>query len=242
MTKKKDFLEGHKKVGKKLIPPMLQLPNMVMTSFRDEGLPDLIWLAPFFLRVNDDVAVQQIMEFLVTCNDTLNHHEAPSLAFLSNFNKLSNIQKQSLIDGLATKPILSLILDKIKHHNCLFHDYPLKFLFAGLNQEIEREQCITFLEEDVDALLDRNSQIATKIHVTTIVSMMVTGKMFITSEIDIPNFNSIFTDPDSEEAKRAASFARANLNAGIGFSSVEATTNTWPNSFWKQSFSFSGCR
>lgn len=50
MNKKKKFLDGHKKVGKRLIPPMLQIPNMVMTSFGDTKLSDLIWLSLFFLK------------------------------------------------------------------------------------------------------------------------------------------------------------------------------------------------
>ena len=221
---------------------MLQIPNMVMTSFRDDRLPDLIWLAPFFLRVNDKVAVHSIMEFLVACKEILNDDKAPPLAFLSNFNKLTSLQKQSLINNLSDKPILSFVLDKLKHQNFLFHDYPLKFLFGGFSQEVEREQCLRNLEEDVDALLDRYSPIATKIQVTTVVSMMVTGKIFMSSEIDMPDFNSIFTDPDSEDAKKSASFARANLNAGLGFDSDSVEINTWLKSFWKQSYSFSGCR
>ena len=242
MKKSKKFLDGHKKVGKKLIPPMLQIPNMVMTSFRDDRLPDLIWLAPFFLRVNDKVAVHSTMEFLVTCKEILNDDTAPPLVFLSNFNKLTNPQKQSLIDNLSAKPVLSVIHEQLKHQNFLFHDYPLNFLFGSFNQEVERDQCVTNLEEDVDTLLDRYSSIATKIQVTTVVSMMVTGKMFISGKIDMPDFNSIFTCPDSDEAKRAASFARANLNAGFAFDSDGLETNTWSKSFWKQSFSFTGCR
>lgn len=173
MIKKKKFLDGHKKVGKKLIPPILQLPNVVMTSFRDDKIPDLVWLAPFFLRVSDKFAVNAIMEFLIKCKEILNSDEAPPLVFLSNFNKLTNIQKQALIDGLSQKPILSFILDKLKHQNYLFHDYPLKFLFGDFNQESDREQYITLLEKDVDALFDRYSLVATKIQVTTVCNGLI---------------------------------------------------------------------
>ena len=242
IPKKRKILEGHKKVGKKLIPPMLQLPNLVLTGFSDDRLPDLIWMAPFFLKANDKVAVHSLIDFLDHCKVTLNDEKSPSLVFLSNFNKLTNLQKQSLIDSLASKPILDFLTDKLKHQNFLFHDYPLKFLFGGFNQDLDREESIKNLEQDVDTLLDRYSSVATKIQVTTIVAMMATGKMFISKEINLPDFNSIFTHPDSDEAKRAASFARANLNAGYGLDTEDKPSNTWPKSFWKQSFNFSGCR
>lgn len=242
MTKNKKFLDGHKRVGKKLIPPMLQIPNTVMTSFRDDKLPDLIWLAPFFLRGDDRVAVHSIIDFLTACKETLNDDSSPPLVFLSNFNKLTDLQKQSLIDNLSKLPNLNFLLNKLKHQNYLFHDYPLNFLFGSFNKDFDKERALIYLEKDVDALLDRYSQIATKIQVTAIVSMMATGKIFINSEIDLPDFNSIFTDPDSNDAKTTASFARAMLNGGLGLDSDGKETNTWLKSFWKQSFSFSECR
>ncbi len=242
MGKKRKILEGHKKVGKKLIPPALQIPNITFTSFRDDSLPDLIWIAAFFLRSNDKVAVDSLMLFLESCKEILDDDSAPCLTFLSNFNKLNNDQKQLLVEGLNNKPILNHLMDKLKHQNYLFTDYPLKFLFGNSSQEHDKKRYIKQLEEDVISLLDRHSDIATKIQVTALVSMMATGKMFVFKEIILPDFNAIFTNPDSDDAKKAASFARATLNSGIGFNSQNEQTNMWPKSFWKQSFSLSGCR
>jgi hypothetical protein len=240
--KKRKLLEGHKRVGKKLIPPMLQLPNLVFTAFRNDILPDLIWMSPFFLRGDDRTAVNSIMEFLDACKTILNDENAPALVYLSNFNKLTDHQKEMLVNGLASKPILNFLIDKLGHQNLLFHDYPIKFLFGDINEELDRSQCIKYLEEDVDTLFDRYSAIATRIQVTAIVAMMSTGKMIVSSKIELPDFNAIFTHPDSDEAKHAASFARANLNGRFGFDSEESTANTWPKCFWRQSFGLSGCR
>ncbi|OIR16870.1 hypothetical protein GALL_26910 [mine drainage metagenome] len=241
-SKKRKFLEGHKRVGKKLIPPMLQIPNVVFTAFRNDILPDLIWMSPLFLRSDDRTAVNSIMEFLNACREILNDESAPALVYLSNFNKLTAHQKEMLANGLASKPILNFLIEKLGHQNILLHDYPIKFLFGDVKKEYDKKECIKYLEADVDTLLDRYSSIATKIQVTAIVSMMATGKMFVSSEVALPDFNTIFTDPASDEAKHAASFARANLNGRFGFDSEEIPANTWPMCFWRQSFGLSGCR
>ena len=42
--KKKKILEGHKRIGKRFIPPMMQLPMMRSTSYVNDMLPELVWI------------------------------------------------------------------------------------------------------------------------------------------------------------------------------------------------------
>ena len=51
-------LQEHKKVGQKLIPPLMQLVNMKEVSFQKDTLPCLIWMSAIFLRNKDQNAVQ----------------------------------------------------------------------------------------------------------------------------------------------------------------------------------------
>lgn len=242
MSKKKTILEGHKRLGNRMIPPMLQIPNMTFTAFRNDMLPDLVWMAPFFLRCNDRIAVNTIMDFLKVCTDAIDDDTTSPLSFLSNFDKLNDEKKYCVINKLRSSDVLEIVLKQLNHQNSLFHDYPLKFIFADNLEQIDKDHAVKLLEEDVDPLLDRYSQIATKVQVTTIVSMMATGKLFIHQDIDFPDPNSIFLDPSSDEAKKVASFARASLNAGTGFDTDNAELKTWPKSFWNQAFKLSECR
>jgi hypothetical protein len=69
--------------------------------------------------------------------------------------------------------------------------------------------------------------------------LLASGKMFFTKDVEIPDFDAIFTSPDSDAARRAASFARATLNGGAGLD--EGNSDRWVKSFWHQSHYFSGC-
>lgn len=242
MSKKKAILEGHKRLGNRLIPPMLQIPNVTFTAFRNDMLPELVWMVPFFLRCNDLTAVNTIMDFLRVCTDATDDDTTSPLCFLSNFDKLSDEQKERIIIKFRNGYVQEEVLKQLNHQNSLFDDYPLKFIFTDHSKQIDKENAVKLLEEDVDPLLDRYSEIATKVQVTTIVSMMATGKLSIHQDINFPDPNSIFLDPASEEAKRVASFARASLNAGTGFDTENVEFKTWPKSFWKQAFKLSECR
>jgi len=234
-------LKDHKMVGRKLIPPLMQLPNIKETSFRDNTLPCLIWISAIFLRSEDRQAVHNIIEFLIKCNEIINDDKFPLLIFLNNFYKLNEEQKSKITSEIDDGSIVDFLRKNLVHQFHLLEDYPLSFLFKDYIYSIEREEAINMLKEDVNALLDRHTLHATKVQTTAFVSMMATGRLFLSSKIDLPDFNSIFTAPDSDESKRVASFARANMNAGSGFLDSEGGKNEWSDRFWKGVFSMEKC-
>lgn len=234
-------LRDHKKVGQKFIPPLMQLPNMKETSFRDNILPCLIWLSAIFLRNPDRQSVHYVIEFLIKCKCILNDDKSPALVFLNNFDKLTAEQKGRISEGIEDQAMLNFLRESLVHQHHLLEDYPLGFLFEDYVYGVDREEALEHLKEDVSALLDRYTMHSTKVQTTAFVSMTATGKLFLSSAIVLPDFNSIFTAPDSDESKRVASFVRANINAGAGFQDAERGENEWSKSFWSQCFDLEAC-
>ena len=236
-----NVLRDHKKVGKRFIPPLLQIPNMQETSFRDNVLPCLVWVSAIFLRNKDRTAVHNVIQFLIKCGEILHDEKSPPLVFLNNFNRLTQGQKQSIKAGVESEPFYTFIRSNVAHQEAIFKDYPLGFLFESNEPDIDRAQAVEWLKADVDALLDRYSMHSTKVQTTTFVSMTATGKAIISSEVDLPDFNAIFTAPDSDESRRVSSFVRASLNSGPDFLNSRDKTNLWANSFWRQCFDLEAC-
>lgn len=234
-------LKDHKKVGQKLIPPLMQLPNLKEMSFKDNTLPTLIWLSAIFLRSSDRTAVNNIIEFCIDCKKILDNDASPPLAFMNNFDKLQDEDKTKILDKLRMSPRLAFLRAQLCHQHHLLAGYPLSFLFEDYRYGVDRAEALDMLKEDVSALLDRYSLHATKVQTTVMISMTATGKLFFGPNIDIPDFNAVFLEPESDEGRRVASFVRANLNAGAGFQDLEGGSNTWSKSFWQQAFSMESC-
>jgi hypothetical protein len=235
---KSNILGDHKRVGKRLIPPMMQLPNMVATSFRDEVLPDLIWLPAMFRKLEDRMAINLYIDFVKLCSASWGDDEKSlPLIKLGNFDELTLVDKNSILTRFNNWPGRKLFLSTLGYQAKLFPDYPLQFLF---DEEWRRgDELVAQLKDDVSSLLDRYSQMATRVQVTALVALLASGKMFFTKDVEIPDFDAIFTSPDSDAARRAASFARATLNGGAGLD--EGNSDRWVKSFWHQSHYFSGC-
>jgi hypothetical protein len=235
------FLAGHKQVGKKLIPPLMQLENIVPISFQDETLPDLIWIAALFREYGDREAIENLSAFLRGCSEVVNDENLPQLAFLSNFARLSAEQHSAIREMAEKKGLRSWLQVGLQHQTTLLSSYPLAFIFRDDCAEFEQDSAIDLLRADVSSLLDRYSTFATKVQVTAVYLMMITGKFFISKDIELPDFDAVIKAPESEAAKRAASFVRATLNGGIGAHGLAEEKSPWAKDFWQQAFKLEGC-
>ncbi|SUT91234.1 hypothetical protein [Actinobacillus lignieresii] len=235
----KKVLKDHKKIGQTLIPPLMQLPNLQETSFREESLPSLIWISAIFLRCSDKEAVENIVHFITKCNEILNDEKKLALVFINNFNCLNNEQKEKIRVGIGDY-MLNFLRKMLEHHHFLFSDYPLDFLFDNYDFQITKNDAVSLLKEDISALLDRYNMHATKVQTTAFYSMAVTGQIVFGPDIDIPNLNAILTAPESDESKRVGAFVRASLNGVNSFDSVSGKED-WAKLFWKQCFNMEAC-
>lgn len=237
---KKAVLSDHQKRGKVLIPPLMQLPNLVETSFVDTKIPELIWISALFNWADDKSAVDAVIEFQLACKDAIAPNQMPSLSFLSNFDRLSDEQKKAIVLSSNCAPWIELLRKALWHQYALFEEYPLAFIFENSN-DFDRDEALVRLKGDVSELLDRSSHHATKVQATAVFAMMALGKMVLNSTIDFPNPDSIFKSPDSTEARKVASFVRASLNAGNNMDTDAITASKWVDRFWDRSFQLEGC-
>jgi hypothetical protein len=225
---------------------MLQLQNMQETSFVDELLPSLIWMSALYSRCNGRLATNIIVEFIKDAESVFGDKRPQSLFEIGNFTLLSSEEKQAIYDLVKGKDYYEVLLNNLEHQHHILNGYPLSFLFEEHVYGVDKSEAIDMLTEDVKVLLDRYSPLATKVQVTSLYTTLVTGRLKISSAIDLPDFNKVFSDPDSDEAKRAASFARANLNGTIGMfkhgnDDLNIKANSWVKDFWAQVFKLSEC-
>jgi hypothetical protein len=214
---------------------------MMPTSFQDETLPDLIWLAALFRTYGDKETIEKLSTFLRSCMEILSDEKLPPLAFLSNFSKLNSQQHLAIREMVEKTGLAPWIQSALRHQATLFSSYPLAFLFQGDCAQLKRDAAIPLLKVDVSSLLDRYSSFATKVQVTAVYSMLITGKLRISKDIEMPDFDAVIKAPDSEAAKRAASFVRATLNGRIGVYGIEEEENVWARDFWREAFNLEGC-
>lgn len=237
---KKGVLSDHQKRGKVLIPPLMQLSNLVETSFVDTKIPELIWISALFNWTDDKSAVDAVIEFQLACQRAIAPDQIPSLSFLSNFDRLSETQKHTIVSSSNCAHWIEILRKALWHQYALFDRYPLAFIFEN-SDNLDRDEAIVRLKGDVSELLDRRSHHATKVQTTAVFAMPAIGKMILNKTIDFPDPDSIFKSPESLEARKVASFVRASLNAGNNMDTDELIAKEWVDEFWSSSYKLEGC-
>lgn len=218
----------------------MQIQNIVETSFIDSGIPDLIWISALFNSAHDKAAVDGVIEFLIACHKVIASEQYPPLSFLSSFDRLTATQKSSIVSDPECKKRIPFLKKELWHQYALLDRYPLAFIFTEEMPPIDRVIALDRFKRDVQELLDRSSHHATKVQTTAVVGVMASGKMSISRSIDLPDPNSVFTNPESPEARRVASFMRASLNARPNMDEGHLSTG-WANDFWGQAYKLDGC-
>ena len=225
---------------------MKQIASMQEVSFVDELLPSLVWMAALYLRCGGRRATKVITEFVKDSEAVFGDKRPQPLHEIGNFSLLSKEQKIDIYNAVRDKEYFETLLENLEHQHHILQDYPLSFLFDGHIYGVDKAEAVEMLSEDVKTLLDRYSSIATKVQVTAVYTTLETGRLKISNKIDLPDFNTVFTKPESDEANRAAAFARANMNGSIGIfrqdnDELNITAHSWAKDFWAQTFKLSGC-
>ena len=233
----KKFLEGHKKKGPKFIPPMMQMGDIQEVSYLNDALPNLIWMGLVFERYGYRKGVQIITEFVSIAYEKCAGENA-NFSYLCYYSNLDVSIKASIYRELKNKGILYPLQEAIAPISCLFRFFPALFLKPDF--KVDETQLISRLKTTMKQSMNRYSKMATAIQVTAFCNLGVNGKLHIADRIDIPDPNSIFTAPDSDEANRSASFARSYVNVELGFRQDEIAEG-WVREFWLQIYKLENC-
>lgn len=236
-NKKKRVLEGHKRKGARFVPPLMQIENMQEVSYINDALPNLIWMGLLFDRFGYRKGVDLSNRFVTTAYDICKN-EKGNFSYLCYYSKLDISKKAAIYRSLKSEGILYPIQDAVAPLSCLFNYFPALFLIPDF--QVDKTALVPILKRTLKEAMNRYSTMSTAIQVTTIYNLATNDKLRIASHIKVPDFDSIFTAPDSDEAKRAASFARTNLNGELGYRKDEISQG-WVRDFWLQIFRLGDC-
>ncbi|MEW6181495.1 MAG: hypothetical protein AB1522_16435 [Chloroflexota bacterium] len=234
---KRQILAGHKRIGKRFVPPMMQIPMRVDTSYANDMLPELIWIGLINERVGY-VRGAKIIEKVFLAVDALKEKaQEGNYALMSSFNKLTNDQKTAITETLRKEGVLDIIQNSIAPLVLLYDDCPLTFLGPPTNT-YSQEDLTSIIKLCVGKTIDRYDTPGIVLYGAMLLARLVTKTIKFPADMDLPDFNSVIDSPGSEEAKRAAGFMRANGLAEFGMMKVG---NAWAKHFWDKSFELSPC-
>jgi hypothetical protein len=235
---KKTILSDHKRIGKRFIPPMKQLPQMRSIGFVDDMLPELIWLG----LINDRIGFvggAKLFEKVVAAATEIERtdQQKTNYACISLYGSFNEAQKEAFLKGLSSRSLLVPLQEYLAPLVLLYDECPLRFI--GPPSTVYSESSLVKLIRDcVSHHADKYETPGIVLNGMMLLSRLITKSIHFSSDIELPNFNAVIDAPGSEEAKRAAGFMRANAIGEFGMLGID---RAWAKNFWNRGYELSKC-
>jgi hypothetical protein len=235
--KSKRILEGHKQVGKRFVPPMMQLPQARSMSYVDDMLPELIWLGLVNDRLGFVQGAQVFRQLVGIANGIIKKLPAKNFAILSIYKDMTRQGRARLVKRLTDEGLLERLRKCLAPLTTLYDEFPLRFI--GLPSAVpSRDALLVTMKGCVGRHLDKYETPGIALNGMMLMSRLTTKTIKFSREIEIPDFDAIFRSPESDDAHRAAGFLRANALGEFGELGVDPT---WARYFWNRGFQLSPC-
>ncbi|PIR33355.1 MAG: hypothetical protein COV36_02880 [Alphaproteobacteria bacterium CG11_big_fil_rev_8_21_14_0_20_44_7] len=240
MSKNQNILSGHKKVGKKFIPPMKQLPGIIReTNYLLEILPEILWMG----LINEKHGYKKGIELVTTLAEVIK--EVNNGEFKENFTAtsshkiLSSKEKKLIKLKLEERKALSFIQEALNPLLTMYKNCPLSYLKSKNSRK--NKASVEIIKRTIVNHMDKYETPALIIQANVVYILGIAGKLHIASHLPTPDLNSLINAPESESARRTASLVRSFSLQIFGMISDKYPTNSWARDFWNQSYSLANC-
>jgi hypothetical protein len=230
--KKKKILEGHKKVGKKFIPPVMQWPGFREVNWVNDIIPELIWIAVLQKKLGYRIANEAMAElhtmYIDVCDTKYLH------SFFSSYDALSKVAKESLKKKFGESKYFDKLFEGLKDIQYYYPEHPLQFLYEGHKID-ESDVSIQVIKDSLKEILERRSEGGTIAQAAVLFNSMATGKFNAPAGSIFCEFGEIDNYPKTDKSRQLASSIRAVINAFMSTENRNIDCE-WGKSFWQKSF------
>lgn len=216
---------------------MMQLNVDTSVSYVKHVLPELVWIGLLNER-NGYVKSARIQEIIYQSSDEIIDDESHNnFALISTYTKLNSEQKDSLIESFKEADILIELQNSFAPIILLYDESPISFI-GPPTTTFSLDYLHSELKKCVGKIIDKYNTPGIVLLGSILLSSLVTKKIFFSKDIDIPDLNSVYMSPESDEAKRAAGFIRSGAQAQFGMTEVSPD---WAKHFWQRNLEISDC-
>lgn len=238
--KKRQVLEGHKRVKARFIPPLMQIGNIRETSYINDLLPHVVWMSLLIESIGLRRGISASLHLSKLAHGLHESKSHVNFAICGNHVKLTSAEKAEILRVLESSGELPTYQDALFPLLHLHPDCPMNYLLSS-TAPVERSRVVNKLTVAVDAIFDRYGQNASIVQANVVVARASTGGLFIAEHIEMPDFDAMIKNPESEAGRRAASFARTSSMQEF-MRDEEEQFMEWPKKFWRRNYRLDTCR
>jgi hypothetical protein len=232
---RREILAGHRREGKRFIPPLLDLPVKIDTYWRDVSIPELVWLALLVRRYGLRDAVGLAEGLASAAASAWQDDRKRWFAKASSYSALSSAQIELVLATEAVRERLEAYRAALDPLNRWYPTSPFAFV-----EEASTAGDIDDLKDVLNEMYDKTSVLAMRAQTIAIYVGFATNMLFIRKGMMLGELQLIEEYPHTDQSQQFGASVRASIGALI--QGPDGADRTWPNAFWQRGFSLEPCQ
>ncbi|MCP4607513.1 MAG: hypothetical protein GY845_02190 [Planctomycetes bacterium] len=243
--KRNPVLTDHKKVGKRFVPPFLQLGDFQEIEWSRNTLPEILWLGllnrSFGLKKGADLGVSLAKAAVKSSPSIPKRWYGP----MSSYSLLSEVEKVEVVRILGETEDLNSLRESLAPLVFFYPKCPIDFLYRDNPPVVEDSQMLlqdfkNFLIE----LYNKYEQAATLTQANAIYIAFATDMLKVASHISLADFPAIAEFPHTERSKKVAAGIYSGISGFMGMflnQNFDSKYSEWLTYFWNRGLELEPC-
>ncbi len=231
------MLRGYRRVGKRFIPPFLHHMSLTESSWMDDRVPELIWIAlliqVFGLKRGTEIALR-IAKSAAKCAQPTQK----AFAAASDYTMFKDEQGGHLCLELTAAGVLEEARRGLAALIDHYPEFPLSFL--GYPESMAENTPLSTLDdlgETIVSISDRESYAGTFAQATVVCIYFANDQLKVSPNTGLANFPAIEEYPMTDESLRVAASVRSAVTGLL----TRGVSPDWRDFFWDQGRSLGPC-
>jgi hypothetical protein len=238
MAEKRKLLSDHKRVGKRLVPPLVHmLPGpMNEVSWVKTIIPEMCWLGLVQMRHGHRDGVELITAVARSARTVHPNRESLVFGAISNYAQLSLVEWQQMRDRLLEDGELFPVQEALRPLVVLYPECPLRNLFQSSPGEPIPDYLET-MKQLLELMFLRRERDPMMFQATFVCLAFDAGTLSVAKGLALAEFPKIQDYPDTELSLRIGASIRSTLNMMFG----KRYPQPWSAYFWNRGLQLDEC-
>ncbi len=235
------ILADHKKVGKRFIPPLAQLPMDFVSWVRDI-LPNVLWIGLLNEKYGFAVGAELCVKFAQLALEVRGEDRVDGwFSTITAYSTLTGAQKQAFITHRHMKHLIEYYQNAFEELVYFYPECPLRFVFDLVGQSPEADKNrLSWFKEVLGKLYDRTCKEAMLLQGDVIYIGFQTNRLSVFRGSMLTELPALEEYPNTEKSRLVASSTRAAINAFIGCE-IKSSSFAWSDYFWNRGQQLEPC-
>lgn len=236
---KTGVLADHKRMGKRFVPPMLQLGIQTEPIWANRLLPEILWIGLLIEQQGLRASIDLTMAVVRAAKGNAEDRSSKWFCLTSEYATLDEAQQTRIVEWLDRDEYLTSMQYCLRPLAVFYPAFPLRFLYTDAPYLLEEyPEGLDELARVVGKMYNRRGRVATLAQTTALYSALVTGLVTFIRDCSLTNLEPIVNYPDTDESRMVAASVRATWN---GVVNLDADKRLWPDYFWNRGMELTPC-